>query len=314
MLPRLVVARHDVSLLSTGSVSLVLVAFALEAASLVSYTGLTRAILPSDVGVGWPTQLAIDITGYGASHVLPGSGATAAGLRYRLMTAAGVDAHDAVTTAAVQTTLSDLALAGAYLLGVVTAVPEVRHRPVLLLTALAGLCVLVASGLAAGILPRRPVRRPGPLAGATTAWGRWVAQRWSRLRNDVVSFLRDSTRTRRAVGLAVANWLLDACCLWVCLWAFGGRMAPGLVLTAYGFANLLGLLPLTPGGLGVVEGTLIPLTIAFGAPASAAVLGVLTWRVLQFWLPVPAAGACYLGLRLSGRLDRGRDRHEEVRT
>jgi hypothetical protein len=33
-----------------------------------------------------------------------------------------------------------------------------------------------------------------------------------------------------------------------------------------------------------------------------AVLGVLTWRVLQFWLPVPVAAFCYAGLRISRRV------------
>ncbi|HEX3224050.1 MAG TPA: flippase-like domain-containing protein [Nocardioides sp.] len=96
--------------------------------------------------------------------------------------------------------------------------------------------------------------------------------------------------------------MLDAACLYVCLAAYQGQhVGPALVLTAYGFANLLGLLPLTPGGLGVVEGALIPLLIALGTSSSVAVLGVLTWRVLQFWLPVPVAAACYVGLRISGR-------------
>jgi uncharacterized protein (TIRG00374 family) len=100
----------------------------------------------------------------------------------------------------------------------------------------------------------------------------------------------------------MSNWLLDATCLYVCLFAYTGHhLAPEVVLTAYGFSNLLGLLPLTPGGLGLVEGSLIPLLIALGAPADSAVLGVLTWRVFQFWLPVPVAACCYLWLRLTGR-------------
>jgi hypothetical protein len=59
-------------------------------------------------------------------------------------------------------------------------------------------------------------------------------------------------------------------------------MTPGALLVVYGFSNLAGLLPLTPGGLGVVEGTMIPPLIAFGAAAPTAVLGVLTRRLMQF--------------------------------
>jgi uncharacterized protein (TIRG00374 family) len=130
-----------------------------------------------------------------------------------------------------------------------------------------------------------------------------LAELWWRLRVEVLELLRDDVRTRRAAVFAVTNWLLDASCLYACLLAFGDRASPGLVLTAYGFASLLGLLPITPGGLGIIEGTLIPLLVAFGVAAPVAVLGTLTWRLFQFWLPVPAGGLCYLGLKLTGRLD-----------
>lgn len=100
------------------------------------------------------------------------------------------------------------------------------------------------------------------------------------------------------LGWAVGNWLFDAACLWVCLRAYGATVHPGALLVAYGAANLIGLLPLTPGGLGLVEGTLIPaLTALSGADATAVVLGVLTWRAFEFWLPIPVSGISYLSLR-----------------
>ena len=308
VLPSLVAARNDVPRIRGASIVLLVLALLLEVASLVTYTGLTRAVLPGARRVGWPTQLAVDLTGYGTSHVIPGGAATATGLRFRLMTSVGLDGGSVVTTAAVQATLSSLALAGCYLLGVMTAIPEVRRRPALMLTALGGFTVLIAVGIASGLLARRGLPTSGPLRETRTRAGAWLVLRWARVRYDVLVFLHDESRTYPAIGYATVNWLLDAACLWVCLAAYRDVLAPGLVLTAYGFANLLGLLPLTPGGLGVIEGTLIPLLIGFGAAASAAVLGVLTWRLLQFWLPVPVAGVCYLALKLSGRLDRSAER------
>ena len=109
-----------------------------------------------------------------------------------------------------------------------------------------------------------------------------------------------------AVLFAFGNWVLDAAVLWVCLAAFGEVVHPGLLLTAYGAANLLGLLPVTPGGLGVVEGVLMPALVAFGVGGGAAVLGVLSWRVVQFWLPMPVGGVAYLALRV-GDARSGRD-------
>ncbi len=302
VLPSLLTASDDIHLLRDASFWLLGLAFVLELASIAAYTGLTRAILPAHSGVGWWTQLAIDLVGNGASHALPGGGATASALRYRLMRAAGIGRSASMATSAMQPTISDLALGACYIAGVLSVLPRLRGQPALLVTA-AGSAVVIVVAIVGSVLAARREEtegRPG-----RSARSRLVARfmvLWARLREQVVELLRDDVRTRRATGFALANWLLDAACLWVCLWAYGDRASPGLVLTAYGFATLLGLLPLTPGGLGIVEGTLIPLLVAFGVAGPVAVLGTLTWRLFQFWLPVPAGGVSYLVLRLGGRL------------
>jgi uncharacterized membrane protein YbhN (UPF0104 family) len=187
--------------------------------------------------------------------------------------------------------------------GVLSVLPQVSGRPTLLVTAAGSGLVILGAVVAAPVAARRAGtgEAQGNEHGSRLARG--LATVAARLRTEVLALLRDDVRTRRAVAFAVTNWLLDAACLWTCLWAYGERASPGLVLTAYGFANLVGLLPLTPGGLGVVEGTLIPLLIAFGVASPVAVLGTLTWRLFQFWMPVPAAGVCYLVLKVGGHLD-----------
>jgi hypothetical protein len=134
----------------------------------------------------------------------------------------------------------------------------------------------------------------------------WWAIEWGRakdsirtatLRSDVL--LRHRMSRRAIIGWAGGNWLLDAASLWVCLLAYGVAVRPGALLTAYGAANLLGLIPVTPGGLGVVEGVLIPSLIVLGATGGPVVLGVLTWRAIEFWLPIPVAGLSYLSLQFT---------------
>src|SRR5581483_9407096 len=56
---------------------------------------------------------------------------------------------------------------------------------------------------------------------------------------------------------AAANWLLDATSLWIFLFAFGAHVSPIDLLVAYGLANVLAVIPITPGGLGVVELTIV---------------------------------------------------------
>jgi hypothetical protein len=112
-----------------------------------------------------------------------------------------------------------------------------------------------------------------------------------------------------AVAWAVANWLFDVAALWVFLLAFGYRSNPTHLLVAYGLACLVGLVPITPGGLGIIEGVLVPAIVGFGTPQGIALLGVLTWRLVQYWLPMPLALAAYGSLR-AGPLRRRRNATE----
>ncbi|MGQ0431345.1 MAG: lysylphosphatidylglycerol synthase transmembrane domain-containing protein [Microthrixaceae bacterium] len=84
--------------------------------------------------------------------------------------------------------------------------------------------------------------------------------------------------------------------LWLFLAAVGHRSSiPGL-LVAYGLANVLAAVPLSPGGLGVVETTLIITLVGFGTPTAIASLGVAGYRLIQFWLPIPAGAAAWVSL------------------
>lgn len=65
--------------------------------------------------------------------------------------------------------------------------------------------------------------------------------------------------------------------------------------------SLLALLPVTPGGLGLVEGAAVPLLVSFGTPHGSALLGVLTWRLFGFWLTIPLGLLAYAWLRTSSR-------------
>ncbi|HEX2895822.1 MAG TPA: lysylphosphatidylglycerol synthase transmembrane domain-containing protein [Marmoricola sp.] len=308
VVPQLVKARSAIDDVSGASTWLLPVALCLQAASLACYTWLTQSTVPVRHRVSWPTQLAMDLTGFAAAHVLPGGGTASSALRYRLMTTRRIPRPVALSTAAVEATFSYVALLATYCVGVALALPELNDHPYYVVGAVAGLGLIGASSAGFWALARsRPGSHVAPLVEPlrSVRLQQWARQ-WRRLVGEVRSFLDDHERRNVALVFALGNWLLDAACLWVCLAAFGAVVQPGLVLTAYGAANLLGLLPITPGGLGVVEGVLMPALVAFGVGGAVAVLGVLAWRVLQFWLPIPVGGAAYVALRVAD-LRAGRD-------
>lgn len=126
-----------------------------------------------------------------------------------------------------------------------------------------------------------------------------VAQLAARLRD----FAGDRSLVLRAVGWSAGYWLLAAASLWVFLAAFGHTADAVSLMVAFGLANVLAVIPITPRGLGVVEATLIPLLVGFGGQSGPVTLGVLSWRFVNFWLPIPVGGLAYLSLQVEGGED-----------
>ncbi len=85
-------------------------------------------------------------------------------------------------------------------------------------------------------------------------------------------------------GLAVINWLADAAVLAVSIRATGGAVPWHDLLLVYGSGIAAQSLNITPGGLGVAEGTLSLALVATGLPASQALAAVLLYRLASFFL------------------------------
>ncbi len=105
----------------------------------------------------------------------------------------------------------------------------------------------------------------------------------------------------RSLSWASLNWLLDAASLWCFIAAFGAFANPVGLFAAYGIANVLGAIPITPAGLGVIDSVTPVLLVSFGLTRSVATLGVLAWRLVNFWLPIPTGiGGLHLAQGAAG--------------
>ena len=104
------------------------------------------------------------------------------------------------------------------------------------------------------------------------------------------------SRRPAAVLGALAWWGFDIAAPAAAFHAFGAAPAATALVMGY-FVGMLGnLLPL-PGGVGGVEGGMIGAFVAFGEPAGVAVVAVLAYRLVSFWLPTVVGGPAYLELR-----------------
>ena len=116
--------------------------------------------------------------------------------------------------------------------------------------------------------------------------------------NSLSALARDRRILAGALTWASLNWLLDAASLWCFVAAFGRMANPVELFAAYGIANMAGALPVTPAGLGVIDSLAPLLLVSFGMTRSVATLGVLGWRLVNFWLPIPAGAAAYASLKV----------------
>ena len=285
--------------LESVSPLLVMVSVGLELTSLGAYSLLTASVL----GPGHPgyfTLLRIDLVALGVNHVVPGGGGTSAAVRFRLLQRAGVHPEEALTAAAIETVGSNLVLVPMFVVGLVLSLATISANNDYRTALFGALGAICTTALAVWFLTRK--------SDLAIAMARSAARHLPMLSEDAAeSFLRTMinqvqllAQSPRRMGidlvLAVVYWSLDATALWVLLVAFGHNFGVGPLLSVYCVGNILALLPLTPGGLGIVEGVMVPAFGGFGAPAVVALLGVLGWRVVQFWMPMPLGILSYVSL------------------
>ena len=110
-----------------------------------------------------------------------------------------------------------------------------------------------------------------------------------------------------ALGWSIANWALDCGCLMFSYLAVGAGVPWRGLLLAYGAGQLAANLPITPGGLGVVEGSLVIALVAFGGGHVSTVAAVLLYRIISFWGYLPVGWLAWAGLTWRNRREDKRD-------
>ncbi len=97
----------------------------------------------------------------------------------------------------------------------------------------------------------------------------------------------------QAILRSAGNVLFDYLALLTAVHATGVRPHASLVLLAYVAGIVLGMIPITPGGLGFVEAGLTATLVLAGVPAAQATLATLAYRLVSYWLPVAAGPVAY---------------------
>jgi uncharacterized protein (TIRG00374 family) len=303
VVPELVGARKDLYLLGGVNAAWLVAGLILEGLSLFCYGLLTQALLPPGAhNPGLSRLFRIDLAAAAVAHVIPAGTLGSAGIGYRLFTTEGIKGNDAGVMMATKGLGSTVVLNVLLWLSLVVSIPLAGFHPIYVTVAVTGAVVLVAVAALAVGLTRGASRASRILHAVGDRIPGLSGDRLERVLLDTASTLSALGRDRRSLVMSLTwaslNWLLDAASLWCFVAAFGAFVNPVELFAAYGIANVAGALPLTPGGLGVVDSVAPLLLISFGVTRSVATLGVLAWRLVNFWLPIPAGAAAYVSLKV----------------
>ncbi len=287
--------------LSTLNLAWLAVALLSECAAFACTFALQRLALG---GGSWFPVITSDLTGNAITNVMPGADLAGAAVQFRMLATAGISTDTAVSG---MSAFSLLQVGGLLALPIFCLPAVLLGSPVrrgLVNSALVGAVGFVLfAGMSLLLLGTdRPLAMIG--RGAESLWNKLrrpkvpltgLDTRLLRDRDTVIKVL--GANWRRAVLLCTGRLLFDFCCLLAALWATGSHPRPALVLLAYAAAGVIGLLPITPGGLGIVEATLSGMLVLAGVPAGDALLATLAYRIACYWLPVLAGAPSYLLFR-----------------
>lgn len=272
---------------------------AAETASFACMWALLRLAL--DVKPWFPIATA-QLAGNAFSRIVPGGAAAGGAMQFDMLSTAGIAPARAATSVTAVSLISTATLLGLPVISIVVILitgASVEHNlfragsiaVVVCLAAMAGGAVLLFADRPllwlGGMIQRarnRVLRRRPPLEGLPE---RLVDER------DLIRRVLGAGWWK-ALLYSAGNWLLDLTALLIALAAVGAQPRASVVLLAYVVAAFLGMIPITPGGLGFVEAGLIGTLGLAGIGADQALLATLVYRLASYWLPMLAGAVAYL--------------------
>ena len=252
----------------------------------------------------WFSVVTAQLAGNSISLIVPGGAAAGAAVQFRMLATSGMDATDAVGGL---TAFSFLGIAGLLALPVFVLPVVLFGSPVSRGLVDAAIIGAIGFFLFCGL---------GALFMTMEAPLRWVGRVFQSARNRLLrkrpplSGLPDRLMEQRdlirgvlgeqwwqATLLSAGRLAFDYLCLLFSVRAVGAHPRPSLILLAYAVAGIIGLVPITPGGLGIVEASLSGLLVLAGMDGAQAVLATLAYRLASYWLPLMSGPFAYAAFK-----------------
>ncbi len=292
---------HTVTAMTWPGIALVAGA---TAGSLAATWVMIRAFLPR---LRLHQAAAVSLSSSAVANTVPAGGAVAIGLSWRMMTSWGVGTQEFVQYTLVSGLWNVFARLGLPVIALTALVVTGKSGevPPAAVYCGAGALVMMAAGLRLLLRSKRCAALAGRVLQRVETLGCRLARRQPsrrmasgllRFRAGTSAMLADRwIRITITTMLAnIAFWLV----LLACLRASGltqAQVSWQASLAAFALVRLMTALPLTPGGLGIVElGLTAPLVAGLGSGASARVAAaVLLYRALTYLPSLPLGALAY---------------------
>lgn len=262
------------------------------------------------IGDGWLSQLALKIVGIRinlrktleiasidvfAAHIFPVGEAGVIATTYYFYKKLGVDNQSLIFLTIFWSLSTGIALVILLLISLffMPKIPNVSFRPsqptlylIILLSLLALFLVLSRKTLWPKI--EKFLSRFAP--------AREILKFTRNLQEHKDTIIRHKRLSFEAIVAGFIYYLSNIATLAFCFLAFGQLPSLALISIAYFISLIAGWIALSPGGLGATEATLILIFHEFNIEPSLSLAVILAFRVINFWLPIPAGAISYFSL------------------
>jgi len=267
------------------------------AGSFICVWALYRVVLHAG---SWFVIGASQLASSAFGRIVPGGAASAGALQYQMLVRAGVRGGKVVTGITTVNIISGGTILALPLFAIPLFFRQIPLESTLRSVALLGLGMLiVAVAFAVLVLATdKPLALLGRVLDRLSAL---VRRKHPRPAGYAERILHERDVVRTALGrswwqaliAALGQRAFDFAALLLALYASGARVLPLLVLLAYAVAQILMIIPITPGGIGFVELGLVGFLGLAGVDTGTAVLATLAYRLVSYWLPLPVGAVAY---------------------
>jgi uncharacterized protein (TIRG00374 family) len=303
VLPQIAGFGSTLHRLRNGDKSWLALCIVLEAISIFGYIVLFRTVFSChEARIGWSASYQITMAGVVATKLFAAAGAGGVALTAWALRASGLAARTVVRRmASFEVLLYGVYMASLVLFGAGLATGALNGRAPQSMTIVPAVfgAAVIGAALAFKFVPDDIDQRMRAASGSSKRARRLLVRLATvprTVQEGVTTALEVVRRPHLGLLGAVAYWGFDIATLWGAFHAFGASPATAVVVMAYFVGMLANAIPL-PGGVGAVEGGMIGAFLAFGVNGSTAILAVLAYRAISFWLPTVPGIIAYVQLR-----------------